>query len=138
MKGFVADIEELTDDNSDYRRVLYTGTHLQLVLMSLAPDEEITLRPPPQLTCLSSKPVHVELTGQLALARMARHAANSIDGLASSQTPQRMECHVATVLFRLARCRSRQDWSAQLQHHTRSWLAAGSLCPPMQPRLKIS
>ncbi len=41
MKGFVADIEELTDDNSDYRRVLYTGSHLQLVLMSLAPDEEI-------------------------------------------------------------------------------------------------
>ena len=41
MKGFVADIEELTDDNSDYRRVLYTGSHLQLVLMSLAPGEEI-------------------------------------------------------------------------------------------------
>lgn len=41
MKGFVADIEELTDDNADYRRVLYTGLHLQLVLMSLAPGEEI-------------------------------------------------------------------------------------------------
>lgn len=41
MKGFVADIEELTEDNSDYRRVLYTGKRLQLVLMSLAPDEEI-------------------------------------------------------------------------------------------------
>jgi mannose-6-phosphate isomerase-like protein (cupin superfamily) len=41
MKGFVADIEELTEDNSDYRRVLYTGSHLQLVLMSLAPGEEI-------------------------------------------------------------------------------------------------
>ena len=39
MKGFVADIEEFTEDNSDYRRVLYTGTHLQLVLMSLAPGE---------------------------------------------------------------------------------------------------
>ena len=41
MKGFVADIEELTDHNSDYRRVLYTGSHLQLVLMALAPGEEI-------------------------------------------------------------------------------------------------
>ena len=41
MKGFVEDIEELTEQNSDYRRVLYTGKHLQLVLMSLAPGEEI-------------------------------------------------------------------------------------------------
>ena len=41
MKGFVGDIEELTENNGDYRRVLYTGKHLQLVLMSLAPGEEI-------------------------------------------------------------------------------------------------
>ena len=41
MKGFVADIEDLTEENKDYRRVLYTGKHLQLVLMSLEPGEEI-------------------------------------------------------------------------------------------------
>lgn len=41
MKGFVKDIEELTEHNSDFRRVLYTGKNLQLVLMSLAPGEEI-------------------------------------------------------------------------------------------------
>lgn len=41
MKGFVDDIERLTEDNADYRRVLYTGKHLQLVLMSLNPGEEI-------------------------------------------------------------------------------------------------
>lgn len=41
MKGFVGDIEELAEQNSDYRRVLYTGKNLQLVLMSLAPGEEI-------------------------------------------------------------------------------------------------
>jgi mannose-6-phosphate isomerase-like protein (cupin superfamily) len=41
MKGFVEDIEDLTEENDDYRRVLYTGKHLQLVLMSLAPGEEI-------------------------------------------------------------------------------------------------
>ena len=41
MKGFVEDIEDLTEDNSDYRRVLYTGKHLQLVVMSLEPGEEI-------------------------------------------------------------------------------------------------
>ena len=41
MKGFVEDIEELTVDNKDFRRVLYTGKHLQLVLMALQPGEEI-------------------------------------------------------------------------------------------------
>lgn len=41
MKGFVADIEKLTEDNGDFRRVLYTGHHLQLVLMSIGPGEEI-------------------------------------------------------------------------------------------------
>lgn len=41
MKGFVANIEELTQENRNFRRVLYTGKHLQLVLMSLLPGEEI-------------------------------------------------------------------------------------------------
>ncbi len=41
MKGFVQDIEELTEANKDFRRVLYTGKHLQLVLMALQPGEDI-------------------------------------------------------------------------------------------------
>ena len=41
MKGFVADIEELTEENSDFRRVLYTGRKLQLVLMAIEPGGEI-------------------------------------------------------------------------------------------------
>jgi mannose-6-phosphate isomerase-like protein (cupin superfamily) len=41
MKGFIADIEELTEGNTDFRRVLYTGKNLQLVLMALQPGEEI-------------------------------------------------------------------------------------------------
>jgi mannose-6-phosphate isomerase-like protein (cupin superfamily) len=41
MNGFVKDIEELTEANTDFRRVLYTGKHLQLVLMALQPGEEI-------------------------------------------------------------------------------------------------
>ncbi len=41
MKGFVADIEELTEKNSDFRRVLYTGKNLQLVLMAIQPGDEI-------------------------------------------------------------------------------------------------
>jgi mannose-6-phosphate isomerase-like protein (cupin superfamily) len=40
-KGFVADIEDLTEENTDFRRVLYTGTNLQLVLMAIEPGEEI-------------------------------------------------------------------------------------------------
>ena len=41
MKGFVDGIERLTEANADFRRVLYTGRHLQLVLMTLQPGEEI-------------------------------------------------------------------------------------------------
>lgn len=39
--GYVANIEEETVNNTDYRRVLYTGTYSQLVVMSLEPGEEI-------------------------------------------------------------------------------------------------
>jgi len=41
MIGFIGDIEELTEENTDFRRVLYSGSKLQLVLMSIAPGEEI-------------------------------------------------------------------------------------------------
>ena len=41
MKGFIADIEDLTEENTDFRRVLYTGKKMQLVLMALQPGEEI-------------------------------------------------------------------------------------------------
>lgn len=41
MKGFIDDIESMTEKNSDFRRVLYTGRQMQLVLMALQPGEEI-------------------------------------------------------------------------------------------------
>jgi len=41
MKGFFGDIEKETLENSNFRKVLYTGKHSQLVLMSLLPKEEI-------------------------------------------------------------------------------------------------
>jgi mannose-6-phosphate isomerase-like protein (cupin superfamily) len=41
MRGYHNDIEEQTTGNSDFRRVLYTGKGLQLVVMSLKPGEEI-------------------------------------------------------------------------------------------------
>ena len=45
MKGFVDDIEQLTNGNEDFRRVLYTGKHLQLVLMTLQPGKQIAAIP---------------------------------------------------------------------------------------------
>ena len=41
VKGYAQDIEDLTQKNDDFRRVLYTAKNLQLVLMALKPGEEI-------------------------------------------------------------------------------------------------
>lgn len=42
-KGYHANIEKLTLENDNFRKVLYTAEHQQLVLMSLLPKEEIGL-----------------------------------------------------------------------------------------------
>ena len=41
MKGFKSNIEKDTLENNNFRKVLYTGKHLQLVLMCLKPGEDI-------------------------------------------------------------------------------------------------
>jgi mannose-6-phosphate isomerase-like protein (cupin superfamily) len=41
MRGFVKDIEGLASKNADFRQVLYTARHCQLVVMALKPKEEI-------------------------------------------------------------------------------------------------
>lgn len=41
MKGYKANIEKLTADNSYFRQVLHTSKNFQLVLMVLKPKEEI-------------------------------------------------------------------------------------------------
>ena len=41
MTGFCDSIEDLTKQNSYFRKVLFTGKHCQLVLMTLKPGEEI-------------------------------------------------------------------------------------------------
>ncbi len=41
MNGYLANIEKLTRENTDFRRVLYTAPHSQLVLMCLKPGEEV-------------------------------------------------------------------------------------------------
>lgn len=41
QKGFVTNIETDTVENTDFRRVLYTGKYSQLVLMSIEPNQDI-------------------------------------------------------------------------------------------------
>jgi mannose-6-phosphate isomerase-like protein (cupin superfamily) len=41
MKGYVINIEKATVENDNFRKVLYTAPHSQLVLMSLLPGEDI-------------------------------------------------------------------------------------------------
>lgn len=41
MKGYVVDIEKITLENENFRKVLYTAKNSQLVVMNLKPGEEI-------------------------------------------------------------------------------------------------
>lgn len=41
MEGYVGNIEKLTLSNINFRKVLFTGQHAQLVVMSLLPNEDI-------------------------------------------------------------------------------------------------
>jgi len=41
VKGYVVQLEEATRNNENFRQVLFSATHSQLVLMSLKPGEEI-------------------------------------------------------------------------------------------------
>lgn len=41
MNGYVINIEKESESNSNFRKVLYTAPHCQLVVMSLKPREDI-------------------------------------------------------------------------------------------------
>jgi len=41
MKGYVVNIEKVTEENNNFRKVLYTAKNSQLVVMSLKPNEDI-------------------------------------------------------------------------------------------------
>lgn len=41
MNPFVANIKQLAESNQSYRKVMETGSHSQIVLMSLKPSEDI-------------------------------------------------------------------------------------------------
>src|SRR5665647_1233887 len=47
MKGFKSNIERDSLKNENFRKVIYSGKHLQVVLMSLKPGEEIGLETHP-------------------------------------------------------------------------------------------
>jgi hypothetical protein len=76
MKGFHGDIEKLTTGNSDFRRVLYTGKNMQLVLMTLQPGDE-----PLKLYTLYGPPEHKDGVVQSTKAEAeARHHDEEWDG----------------------------------------------------------
>lgn len=41
MQGFVTNLDKTTKENENFRKVLYTARHSQLVVMSLKPGEDI-------------------------------------------------------------------------------------------------
>jgi mannose-6-phosphate isomerase-like protein (cupin superfamily) len=41
MKGYIENIEKITKDNNDFRRVLYTAKYSQLVVMNISPGGDI-------------------------------------------------------------------------------------------------
>lgn len=47
-RGYYVHLEQETVENADFRRVLYTGSQIQLVLMSLRPGEDIGLETHPE------------------------------------------------------------------------------------------
>jgi len=49
MIGYVGNIEELTKQNDYFRHVLFTASHMQLVLMTLQPSEEIGMEVHPAI-----------------------------------------------------------------------------------------
>ena len=48
-RPFVVDIQKATMHNNNFRTALWTGTHLQLTLMSIAPGEDIGLEAHPHV-----------------------------------------------------------------------------------------
>ncbi len=98
MPGFVIDIESSTEKNENFRKVLFTGSHSQLVLMTLPPKEEIGLETHPdndQFFRFEEGEGKVIIDGQEHIVR-AGHAVVIVAGSAhnvintSSTTPLKM------------------------------------------------
>ena len=65
-KGFVQNIEDMSTDNSDFRKVLYTAKNTQLVMMSIKPGESIgdEKHPVDQFFKVEAGAGEVEIDGQ--------------------------------------------------------------------------
>lgn len=49
MNGYIGNIEDETEKNEYFRKVLFTGPHSQLVVMSLKPNEDIGMETHPDV-----------------------------------------------------------------------------------------
>ena len=68
MVGFHTNIEEATLTNENFRKVLFTGEHSQLVVMSLLPNEKIDMEVHPnvdQFFRFEKGEVKAELNGEI-------------------------------------------------------------------------
>lgn len=77
MKGFIADIEGLTERNTGFRHVLYTGRNLQLVLMSLKPGEDIGA----ETHATHDQFFRIETGSGHVMIDSVRHAVNAGEGI---------------------------------------------------------
>ena len=59
MSGYIANIEDATTKNSDYRRVLFTAKHTQLVLMNLKPERKSEKKYTNWINLSASRPAKV-------------------------------------------------------------------------------
>lgn len=49
MTGYIGNIEKITEENEYFRQVIFTGKYAQLVVMCLAPNEEIGMEVHPMV-----------------------------------------------------------------------------------------
>lgn len=77
MKGYLADIEALTEENTAFRKVLYTGHNLQLVLMTLSPGQDIGM----EIHTTHDQFFRIEMGRGEAVIDGVRHAIKGGDGL---------------------------------------------------------
>lgn len=76
-QGYVANIEDVTNQNRNFRKVIYTGHHIQLTVMSLRPGERIGAEVHPetdQFFRVESGRGHVTINGR-------RHQIGSGSGI---------------------------------------------------------
>jgi mannose-6-phosphate isomerase-like protein (cupin superfamily) len=116
MKGYVTNIERDTLANTDYRRVLFTGAHTQLVLMTLQPGEEIGR----EIHAEHDQFIRVESGTGLAVLGGARHELE--DGVAVV-IPAGVEHNVVNTsrdaTLRLYTLYSPPEHPAGTVHHTK-------------------